>query len=59
MYNGGMTESVEQIKDKIEKILQAELPENPSREWLLDAFGTDQLYNLLDLFKERFGRVVK
>ena len=42
MYNGARTESVEQIKDKIEKILQAELPENPSREWLLEAFGTDQ-----------------
>lgn len=37
-----MTESVEQIKDKIEKILQAELPQSPSKEWLLETFGTDE-----------------
>ncbi|MBR5965870.1 MAG: polyprenyl synthetase family protein [Treponema sp.] len=37
-----MNQSVEQIKDKIEKILQAELPQKPSSEWLLETFGTDQ-----------------
>ncbi|MBR5097509.1 MAG: polyprenyl synthetase family protein, partial [Treponema sp.] len=37
-----MNESVEQIKDKIENILQAELPQSPSKEWLLETFGTEE-----------------
>ncbi|MBO7122111.1 MAG: polyprenyl synthetase family protein [Treponema sp.] len=37
-----MNESVEQIKDKIETILQAELPQSPSKEWLLETFGTEE-----------------
>lgn len=42
LYNSLMNLSVEQIKDKIEKILQAELPESPASEWLLETFGTNE-----------------
>ena len=37
-----MIESGEQIKEKIEKALLSELPEKPSKEWLLETFGTDE-----------------
>ena len=42
-YNGGMTETFDEIKAKIEEILRAELPEQISEEWLIETFGSGDI----------------
>ncbi len=42
-YNGGMTETFDEIKAKIEEILRTELPEQASEEWLFETFGAKDI----------------